>query len=113
MREERLKGRREIKEVFNKGKRFVCQGAKLFLLKNALPQTRICFTFSKGFGNAVVRNRARRLGREAFRLMRSRLSGGYDLILIVYPKPEGSKAETLSGRTLQLETLFSKAGLFK
>jgi ribonuclease P protein component len=113
MREERLKGKREIKEVFINGKRFGSQGGKLFLLRNGLPHNRICFTFSKGFGNAVVRNRARRLGREAFRLMRSRLSGGYDLILLIYPKPEGIKAETLSCRTLQLETLFSKAGLLK
>jgi ribonuclease P protein component len=82
---------------------------KLFVLKNNLPCSRICFTFSRGFGNAVARNRARRLSREAFRLMKRRLSGGYDLILLVYPESE----RTFSERAGQLEFLFSKAGLLK
>ena len=86
------------------------QGAKLFLLKNDLPYNRICFTFSRGFGNAVARNRARRLGREAFRMIKPRLSGGYDLILLVYPESSGSGI-TFSDRMKQLEFLFSKAGL--
>ena len=80
-------------------------------MKNELPHNRICFTFSRGFGNAVARNRARRLGREAFRLMKPRLTGGYDLILLVYPETDRSMA--LSGRAGQLESLFTKAGLLK
>jgi ribonuclease P protein component len=84
-------------------------------LKNELPYNRICFTFtgaskgSKGFGNAVARNRARRLGREAFRLLNSRLCGGSDLILLVYPETN----MVLSGRIKQFESLFIKAGLLK
>ena len=108
-REEHLKGRKEIREVFGKGKRYGCLGAKLFVLENGLSYNRICFTFSRGFGNAVARNRARRLGREAFRLMKGRLSGGYDLILLVYPESDMA----LSGRMGQLESLFYKAGLLK
>jgi ribonuclease P protein component len=78
-------------------------------LKNDLPHNRICFTFSRGFGNAVARNRARRLGREAFRLMKSRLCGGHDLILQVFPESEAN----LSDRAGQLGVLFLKAGLLK
>jgi len=117
-REEHLKGRKEIREVFDKGKRFGVQGAKLFMLNNNLPYNRICFSFPRGFGNAVVRNRARRLGREAFRLLKPRLNGGYDLILMVYPEESGDLQSrrsrmTLSVRAWQLETLFTKAGLLK
>jgi ribonuclease P protein component len=108
-RNEHLKGRKEIRDVFGKGKRFGCQGAKLFVLENDLPHNRVCFTFSRGFGNAVARNRAKRLGREAFRLMKPRLSCGYDLILLVHPE----SGMTLFGRMGQLEFLFSKAGLLK
>jgi len=44
--------------------------------------------------------------------MRPRLCGGYDLILLVYPKAEGSSIKTaLSDRAGQLEFLFTKAGL--
>jgi len=75
---------------------------------NDLPYNRICFSLSRNYGNAVARNRAKRLGREAFRLMKNRLTGGYDLILLIYPpidnEPIGQK---------QLEFLFSKAGLLK
>jgi len=111
-REEHLKKRKEIREVFGKGKQYNCLGAKLFVLKNDLPNNRICFTFSrgKGFKSAVSRNRARRLGREAFRLMKNRLEYGYDFILLVYP--ESHKA-ALSDRAMQLDSLFLKAGLLK
>ena len=108
-REEHLKGRNEIREVFGHGRRFGCQGAKLFVLKNSLSCNRICFTFSRGFGNAVQRNRARRLGREAYRLLRPGLLGGYDLILLIHPETKSA----LSIRSKQLEFLFTKAGLLK
>jgi len=75
-----------------------------------LPYNRICFTTSKGLKNAVARNRAKRLGREAFRLMKHRLESGYDLILLVYPEPDTT---TLSDRERQLASLFKKAGLLK
>jgi len=104
-----LKGRDEIREVFGKGKRIGCQGAKLFVLKNNLPHNRICFTFSRGFGTAVERNRARRLGREAYRNLKPRLQCGYDLILLVYSE---SKGAAFTERMGQLKHLFARAGLW-
>jgi len=103
-----LKRRNEIREVFDKGRRTGCRGAKLFALKNNLPRNRICFTFSRGFGTAVKRNRARRLGREAYRNLKSRLHCGYDLILLLYTDED---SQTFAGRREQLEYLFTRAGL--
>jgi ribonuclease P protein component len=54
----------------------------------------------------VERNRARRVSREAYRLVRNRLKGGYDLVLLVYPG-----RDFLADRLEQLKTLFSRAGL--
>ena len=116
-----MKGRNEIKEVFGKGKKYGCQGAKLFVLENDLPYNRICFSFFKAprgsaslksAWNAVSRNRARRLGREAFRLMKDRLVGGFDLVLLVSPVPVKEQG-TLSEKSELLESLFKKAGLLK
>ena len=109
-REEHLKGRSEIREVFSKGKRFGCQGAKLFVLSNGLAHNRICFTFSRNFGNAVERNHAKRLGREAFRNLKPYLQGGYDLIFLVYP---GESKIGFTERAGQLRYLFTRAGLLK
>jgi len=94
--------------VFDKGRRIACRGAKLYVLENELSRNRICFTFSRGFGNAVERNRARRLGREAYRNLKPRLRRGYDLILLVYPE---EPAPVFTMRMKQLEYLLTKAGL--
>jgi ribonuclease P protein component len=111
-REERLKRRNEIREVFGKGRRFGCRGLKIFLLKNGLPRNRICFTFSRGFGTAVQRNRAKRIGREAYRGLKPCLRQGYDIILLQYPPAENQE----SGKGWcdgQLRYLFAKAGLLQ
>jgi ribonuclease P protein component len=109
-REEHLKGRNDIREVFGKGKRFGCRGAKLFVLKNKLPINRICFTFSRGFGTAVERNHSKRLGREAYRSLKPRLKYGYDLILLVYPT---DTSLGLNERMEQLKLLFARAGILQ
>ena len=119
--EEHLKGRGEIQDVFGRGKRFGCRGAKLFVLKNSLSYNRICFTFSRGFGNAVERNRTRRLGREAYRHLRPSLRAGHDLILLMYSGepdvsalPAGkSPQKGFAARMEQLRYLFFKAGLLQ
>ena len=134
-REERLKGRDKIREVFSKGRSFSCTGTKLFVLKNNLPYNRICFSLSRGFPNAVLRNRARRLGRETYRLVKPQLLTGYDLILLVYvtsdrnkkikgqqndrPKTEGQPGSIIR-KQLELATykkqflsLSTRAGLLK
>ena len=114
-REEHLKRRKDIQAVFKHGKNFGCNGAKLFVHKNNLTYNRICFTLSRAYGNAVKRNRARRLGREAYRLLQPRLQSGYDLILLVFPEKPAALLNIpgLETRTRQLEYLFSKAGLLR
>src|SRR5580765_1395254 len=49
---------------------------------NGLPFSRLGLSVSRKFGNAVRRNRLRRLYREAFRLTRAQMPVGLDLVLI-------------------------------
>jgi ribonuclease P protein component len=118
---ERLKRREDVKAVFKKGVSVSCPGAKLFFLLKEGTERRIAFTFSRKFGNAVARNRARRLGREAYRHLRSGIRDGCDMALLVYPtasKPSegglsknGLSVNAISFRMRQLRTLLGKAGL--
>ncbi|MDR0403186.1 MAG: ribonuclease P protein component [Treponema sp.] len=113
-RREHLKKRDDITRVFKKGRSVTCPGVKLFYLENGLSHNRIAFTFARKYGNAVERNRARRLGREAYRLLKKSAGNGYDLVLLAYPRTTengGPKKLFLSLRMRQLEILFTKAGL--
>ncbi|GHV84355.1 ribonuclease P protein component [Spirochaetia bacterium] len=104
--EERLKSRDEIQRVFKRGHSVTCNGARLFFIENGLEYNRMAFTFSRKFGNAVERNRARRLGREAYRHLRSSIKTAFDFALLVYP---GNAC--YSGRLKELNELFFKAAL--
>jgi ribonuclease P protein component len=131
-REERLKGKDEIRAVFNRGRTASCSGAKLFILEQRRSggpggasgsvgvkgsngdsagfgvdsRNRIAFTFARKFGNAAARNRARRVSREAYRLTRNRIKSGFDLVLLIYPG-----RDHLTARMEQLRILFAGAGL--
>jgi ribonuclease P protein component len=60
----------------------------VYARENALPYSRVGLSVSKKFGSAVRRNRIRRLLREAYRLEKSELPAGYDLVLIPRPLDE-------------------------
>lgn len=106
-REERLKKAAEITAVFRGGLSVSRAGAKLFFKRNGLERNRIAFVFSRKFGNAVKRNRARRLGREAWRFLRASLKTGFDLAFLVYPDEKA----VFSARYAQLAALLDKASI--
>jgi ribonuclease P protein component len=59
-------------------------------IANGLPHARLGLSVSRKVGGAVVRNRWKRLLREAFRLSRQQLPAGVDLIVIPRPGVEPS-----------------------
>jgi len=54
----------------------------VFGFANGLPYSRLGLSVSRKVGGAVVRNRWKRLIREAFRTMREQLPPGLDLIVV-------------------------------
>ena len=78
----RLKTPAEFKSVYDR-KRSVSDGLLVVYAKeNDLGRTRVGLSVSKKVGNAVARNRCKRLFREVFRLSQHDLPSGIDLILI-------------------------------
>jgi ribonuclease P protein component len=61
------------------------------LSRPAGASTRLGVVTSKKVGNAVARNRARRLMRESFRLHQHELQGVIDLVLVARPSIAGKK----------------------
>ncbi|HWN08817.1 MAG TPA: ribonuclease P protein component [Pyrinomonadaceae bacterium] len=71
-----LRGSRDFQKVYRHGRRYDSSLMTAFVLPNSLSQDRLGITASrKAVGNAVQRNRARRLLKETFRLRRSSLVG--------------------------------------
>jgi len=64
---------------------------------NGLPYLRLGLSVSRKVGPAVVRNRLRRLYREAFRLTRHEMPIGLDLVLIPRRSEEPDLAELKRG----------------
>jgi len=81
----RLRSRERFQEVRRKGRSAKHPLAILVYLRNDLPHSRFGFTASRRVGNAVQRNRARRLLRESVRLQLETIEPGWDLVFIARP----------------------------
>ena len=78
----RLKRSTDFDRVYNRRVRAGDGYLLLFADRNPLNYTRLGLSVSRKHGNAVRRARLKRLLREAFRLTRTRLPTGLDLIAI-------------------------------
>jgi ribonuclease P protein component len=78
-----------------------------------LPHPRLGMSVNRKVGNAVRRNRIRRLIRESFRLMQHDFPAGYDLVVVVRPHPPLALAEyqrLMSGMMVKLHNVWRGRG---
>lgn len=81
-----IKENRDYRRVYTKGKSEVSSSLVTYVLKNRLKKTRIGITTGKKIGNAVHRNRARRVIRAALRDLNPIFKRGYDIIFTARAK---------------------------
>ena len=77
-----LKENYEFRRMYQRGKSAVSGSMVVYCRKNKKGLSRLGITVSTKLGKAVVRNRVRRRLRELYRLNKSEMKQGYDVILV-------------------------------
>ena len=72
----------DFRRIYARGKSYVSPLVVVYALKNRTKHVRVGITTSKKVGNAVQRNRSRRVIREAFRALAPRVRPRVDLLLV-------------------------------
>ena len=106
---QRVKKRLEFETAQRGGRKAVLPHFVLLLYARAESgEARLGIVASRKVGTAVVRNRAKRLVREAFRATRQLFSPGIDVVVIVRRPLEGMKLEHVCSEWLSSERVLGK-----
>ncbi len=79
--ENRLRKRREFLKVYEARKTHFFRKVVVYTMKNGLADCRLGVTIPKKVGSAVVRNRIKRILREAFRRSKELFCDKYDIVI--------------------------------
>lgn len=110
LKKEVLRRDSDFASIYKKGKSVGDKFVVVFSKKNNLPYSRTAFLASKKVGNAVARNRARRLMKESYRSLCDRLVPGFDIIFIARNTINNSKCADVKK---SIEAATRRAGLLK
>lgn len=95
-RQAKLNENRDFKKAYARGKYLVHPLIVTYAVPNRLKATRIGVTASKKVGNAVKRNRARRIILAAYRPLEDKVKTGYDIVLVARAKTPLAKSTDLA-----------------
>lgn len=77
-----IKQNHEFRRAYNRGKSFVSPYLVTYCFKKKYGGIKIGVTSGKKIGKAVVRNRCRRVIREAFRSLSAEARGNWDIVFV-------------------------------
>ncbi len=93
-RDQRLLSNDQFKAVLDCGRRFGDGLLTLYMAQNECGHARLGVSVGKSHGDAVARNRWKRLLREAFRQSQEQIPAGYDYVLLISSRrPKGKTHE--------------------
>ena len=97
-----------FRKAYRKGTSLVCPFAVVYVLKNPRVNVRLGITTGKKIGNAVCRNRARRVITAAFRSVLPEVLSGYDFVIVARSRILTVKSTKVADA---FQKLFKEAGL--
>jgi ribonuclease P protein component len=92
----------DFEQLRKNGRRWNHPLALLVVSRTDLPTSRFAFSASRRVGNAVARNRAKRLLREAVRVNLADISVGCDLLFVARSSTAKASFAEVEGAVLQL-----------
>ena len=105
-----LRKQSDFSRVYKKGSSRGSRYVVILYRKNGLGYTRTAFVASRKVGNAVTRNRARRLMKEAYRSLETGIAKGYDIIFVARNTINGCKEPEVEK---SLRKALAECGLLK
>ena len=91
-----LKENCDFRRLYGKGKSFQSPALVSYVMKNRAGICRVGITTSKKIGNAVERNRARRVIRVAYNNLENKINGNYDIVFVARSKTKYIKSTDLT-----------------
>ena len=98
-----------FRRAYTRGKYFASPAVVTYIVKNRCRNNRIGITTSKKVGNAVKRNRSRRVIKEAYRLIQNKIVKGYDIVFVARGKTSSVKMDAVQKDMINH---LKKAGIF-
>ena len=105
-----LKMNGDFRRLYNRGKAVTNPALVMYYMKNRAGICRIGITTSKKIGNAVERNRSRRVIREAFRQICPDLNPCYDIVMVARSKTKYLKSTRIE---VVMRGIFENEGMLK
>ncbi len=106
-----LKQNKDFRRAYGRGKSYSDPALVTYVLKNNRAGIcRVGITTSKKIGNAVERNRCRRIIRAAYVELKPHIRGGYDMVFVARTKTKSLKSTDIKAYMLQHLT---KAGVIR